>query len=148
MIPLILQLFFFFFFEARPRVYGSSQAKGWIGAIAASYTTTTARQDPSLLLDLQHSSQQCWILNSLSKARDQIHILMDTSWVCNLLRATMGTPSSIYIINVNFLSGISGKDGKDKGIKQRLCSPGITGIIGNLGSWMFTFCMILKGQRK
>ena len=28
-----------------------------------------------------HSSQQCWILNPLSGARDPTHILMDTSQV-------------------------------------------------------------------
>ena len=31
---------------------------------------------------LHHSSQQRWILNPLSKARDQTHVLMDTSRVC------------------------------------------------------------------
>ena len=44
--------------------YGSSQARGRIGPAAAG---------------LCHSSQQRWILNLLSKARDQTHILMDTS---------------------------------------------------------------------
>ena len=35
----------------------------------------------SLICDLHHSSGQCWILNPLSKVRDQTRILMDTSWV-------------------------------------------------------------------
>ena len=43
------------------------------------YTTTTARQDPSRVCDLHHGSQQCWILNPLSGARDQTRILMDPS---------------------------------------------------------------------
>ena len=34
------------------------------------YTTATATQDPSHVCDLYHSSEQCWILNPLSKARD------------------------------------------------------------------------------
>ena len=45
------------------------------------YTTATATQDPSRICDLHHSSQQSWILNPLSKARDRTPILMDTSWV-------------------------------------------------------------------
>ena len=44
------------------------------------YPTATATQNPSLICNLYHSSQQHWILNSLSEARDQTHILMDTSW--------------------------------------------------------------------
>ena len=32
--------------------------------------TATATADPSCICDLHHSLQQCWILNSLSKARD------------------------------------------------------------------------------
>ena len=43
------------------------------------YTTTTARQDLSRVCDLHHGSQQCWILNPLSGARDQTRILMDPS---------------------------------------------------------------------
>ena len=34
------------------------------------YTTATATPDPSLVLDLHHSSQQRQILTPLSKARD------------------------------------------------------------------------------
>ena len=41
--------------------------------------TATARWDPSCVCDLHHSSQQCWIPDPLSEARDRTHILMDTS---------------------------------------------------------------------
>ena len=47
--------------------------------------TTTARLDPSCSCDLHHSSWQRRILKPLSKAKDQSHILMDTSWVPNPL---------------------------------------------------------------
>ena len=40
--------------------------------------TVTATQDPTHICDLHHSLWQCQILNPLSKARDQTHILMDT----------------------------------------------------------------------
>ena len=46
------------------------------------YAIATAMQDPSHICDLCHSSQQCWILNSLSKARDGTRILMDDSQLC------------------------------------------------------------------
>ena len=54
----------FFIFRAAPAAYGGSQAKGHIGATAAS---------------LHLSSQQHRILNPLSEARDQTCILMDPS---------------------------------------------------------------------
>ena len=46
------------------------------------YTTATATPDLSHICDPYHSSWQHWILNSLSKARDQICILIDTSPIC------------------------------------------------------------------
>ena len=86
---------FAFFFRT---TYGSSQARGPMGAAAASLhhsnaiaMHTIAMPDLSHVCDLCHSSWQCWILNPLSKARD---------WTCNLMApsrihfrcATMGTP--------------------------------------------------------
>ena len=41
------------------------------------YTTATATSDPSCVCNLHHSSQQRWILNTLSEARYQTCILMD-----------------------------------------------------------------------
>ena len=49
------------------------------------YTTATETQDPSRVCNLHHSSQQHQILNPLSKARDGIHILVDTSRIRNPL---------------------------------------------------------------
>ena len=45
------------------------------------YTTVTAAQDLSSVCHLHHSSQQCRILNPLSKARDRTQNLMVTSWI-------------------------------------------------------------------
>ena len=44
---------------------------------------------------------QCWILNPLSKVRDQTLVLMDKSKICYSL-ATMGTPLNFFH---NFLGG-------------------------------------------
>ena len=45
------------------------------------YATAIAMQDLSHICDLHHSSLQNQILNPLSKTREQIWVLMDTSWV-------------------------------------------------------------------
>ena len=54
------------------------------------YTTATAMLDLNHVCDLHHSSWQYWILNPLSEARDQTHILMNTSQV-RYTGATTGT---------------------------------------------------------
>ena len=62
-------------------------------------STATATQDPGRISDLNHSSQQRQISDPLSKARDLIGILMDTSRIC-LHCATTGahrTKSFKYI---------------------------------------------------
>ena len=65
------------------------------------YTTAIATPDLSRVFDLHHSSQQCQILNPLSKARDWTHVLIDTSWV-RYSWATTGTPILINLIWLPF----------------------------------------------
>ena len=48
----------------------------------SAYTTAIATRDRSRVCDLRHSSGQCQILNPVSEARDQTHVLMDTSRIC------------------------------------------------------------------
>ena len=78
-------------FRAPSVAYGSSQARGQNRAAAASlhHSHSNIRFEP--LLQSHHSSCQRWILKPLSEARDQTHILMDTSWVY-FHWATVGTP--------------------------------------------------------
>ena len=84
--------------------YGGSQARGQIGATAAGYTIATATRDQSRVCDLQRSSQQRWILNPLSKARDGTHNLMVTSQIC-FCCGMVGTPVSqcSYVIFWDFI---------------------------------------------
>ena len=44
-------------------------------------TSTTATQDLSPICDLRYSSQQCWILNLLSEARNRTLVFIDASRV-------------------------------------------------------------------
>ena len=83
----------------------SSQARHRIRAAAPSYTTATATWDPNHVFNLHGSSQQHWILNPMSKARDGTHVLMDTSQVCDHW-ATTGTPKlqSLLTLSKHFLS--------------------------------------------
>ena len=60
------------------------------------YSTAIATWDPSLVCTIHHSSQWSRILKPLSKARDQTHILMDTSWVCYCW-VTTGTPMYSFL---------------------------------------------------
>ena len=83
--------FILLLFRATPVAYGNSQARSWIRATAADYSTGTVTKDLSCFCDLHHSSQQYQILNPLKEARDQTQILMDTSWV-RYCWAAMGTP--------------------------------------------------------
>ena len=56
--------------------------------------------DPSCIYDLHHNSQQLWISDPLSKARDQTCIFMDTSQSDLLLLCHNRNPT-LRIFNVN-----------------------------------------------
>ena len=53
--------------------------------LATATATATTTQDLIPIFILHHSSWELQILNPLSEARDQTHILMDTGWVSNPL---------------------------------------------------------------
>ena len=59
------------------------------------FTIATATPDLSHICSLRHSSQQCWILNPLSEARDQTHNLMVPSQI-HFRCATPRTPHRIF----------------------------------------------------
>jgi len=76
-------LFFFFFLGPHPWHMDVPRVESELQLLA--YTTATAIPTPSHIYNLHHSSGQCQTLNPWRKARDQTHILMDTSRVPNLL---------------------------------------------------------------
>ena len=98
-----IMLFFFFFFfwlfRAAPVAYESSQVRELELQLLA-YATAT--QDPSCVCNLHDSSRQRRILNPVSKARDLICNLVDTSWI-HFCCATTGTPMH-YIFNLQHCS--------------------------------------------
>ena len=71
--------FFFLLFRTAPR--HMEVPRLGVESELPAYTIARATQDPSCVCDPHHSSQQCQILNSLSEARDQTYILMDTSQI-------------------------------------------------------------------
>ena len=73
--------FYFLLFRASPRhMEVPRPGVQWELQLTA-YTTAAAMPDPSRVCDLHHSSRQCQILNPMSEARDQTHILMDSCQV-------------------------------------------------------------------
>ena len=69
----------FFLFTAAPVAYGSYWARGSIRAAAEAYATATATPGLSGICDLRLGLRQCRILNPLSKARNQTHVLTETT---------------------------------------------------------------------
>ena len=91
----------FSFFRTACMAYGGSQARGWIGALAASLHHSHCNAGSTPRLCLHHSSLQCRILNPLSEVRDRTRNLMVPSRI-HFHCATTGTPYTI-LLNWNFL---------------------------------------------
>ena len=72
---------FLSFFGGRDMEVSRLGVKLDLQLLAYTTATATATQNPGRICDLHHSSQQCWILNPLSEARDRTRNLMDTRWV-------------------------------------------------------------------
>ena len=81
----------FLLFRAWPAAYEGSQARGWIGTIAAS---------------LHYSSWQRQILNPLSRVRDQTHILINTSRVCNPMSHNRNSWKPVFWIHFSFYTAV------------------------------------------
>ena len=81
--PSCLEFFFFCFLGPHPwhREVPRVGIESELWPLAYTTATATAMPDPSRVCHLHHSSWQCWILNPFSEARDQTHILTDTSQV-------------------------------------------------------------------
>ena len=78
--------FFFFFFlglQVHHTEFPKLEVESELQLLV--YTTATATWGSKQHLLPRRCSQQCWILNPLSEARDQTCILMNTSWVLNPL---------------------------------------------------------------
>ena len=85
--------FFFFFLGLHPRHMEVPRLGVKSELQLSAYATATAMQYPSHICDLHHSSRRYWILNPMSKARDQTLILMDTSQI-HFHCTTTGTPKT------------------------------------------------------
>ena len=89
-------LSYFLLFRVTPAAYGSTQARGWIGAAAfVGYAAAIAMWDPGWVCNIYHNSQQHRILNPLSKARDWTWILTDIRFLTYW--ASMGTPGQGFL---------------------------------------------------
>ena len=88
-----LSLFFFFLVGGTLVEYGGSLARSLIQPAAASLHHSHGKMGS----DLHHSSCQCWILNPLSKARDQT---LDTSRLLHLLSHNRNSLCIYFLIQV------------------------------------------------
>ena len=109
------------------------------------YTTATAMPDPSHICDLHWSSQQCWILNPLSRARNCTCVLMDTSQV-RYCWATVGTPGVHCQLNNHFTWNTWSAMSKGVLISPEIHLPFY--IISRLSLgflfWFFVFCLVAR----
>ena len=103
----IMILFFFPFLGLLPQHMGVPRLGVESDLQLLAHTTVIAMQDPSRVCDLHHSTQQRWILNPLSKARDRTRVLVDAGQVCKLLSHSGNSTSALLLAWFSDLSGIS-----------------------------------------
>ena len=96
-----LETFFFCFLGPHLRHMEVPRLRVELELQLLAYATATATWDPSRICKLYHSLWQCQILNSLAKARNQTWILMDSSWVGNLLSHNRN--SKVFNFDVQFV---------------------------------------------
>ena len=72
----LIYLFILCFLIATPSAHGNSKARGQIRATARLHHSHSNGE-----LELHQRSWQLQILNPLMEAKDQIRILIDTSWI-------------------------------------------------------------------
>ena len=103
---ILIKFFFFFsrFLGLQGRHMEVPKLRIQSKLLLLAYATATAREDPSRICDLHHSSQPHRILNPLSETGDGTHILMDTSRV-PFRCATMGTPLPSFLGSLMLLGG-------------------------------------------
>ena len=65
--------------------YGSPRTGAKLEMQLMAYAMATATLDLSCICDLCHGLWQRWILNPVSKARDQTHVVTEMMWVLNPL---------------------------------------------------------------
>ena len=114
-------------FRATPAAYRDSQAKGGIRAVAPGLRHSHSNTRSELHLQPTPQLHQRRILIPLSKARDQTHILMDTSWI-RFPCATTGTPHyQVLTAHLGLLLGREqylGNSFRSLEWKVKLCNKG------------------------
>ena len=93
------KFFFLVFFRAAPKAYGSSQARGQVRATAAGLCHSHTRSELHLWPTLQLTAKLDPLFNTLSRARDQTCILMDTSRV-HFCWAAVGIPVDLLMMAI------------------------------------------------
>ena len=105
---LFVCLFVFFAISwAASVAYGGSQARGLIGAVAASLRQSHSNAGSELCLQPTPQLTASQIFNPLSKARDRTRNLMVPSRI-HFCWATMGTPVKLLISPSNLNEGLAG----------------------------------------
>ena len=90
----ILFIYLFCLFRAAPTVHGSSQARGWIRAVAAGLRQSHSNARSELYLWRTPQLTATWILNPLSEARERTHNPMVNRFINHW--AMIGTPAVIH----------------------------------------------------